>query len=200
MNFSLYDILAQLIPGFVTYLSLLRMMEIPWDKDQVIPATALAFVAGYFVNAIGSWLESFYFRTWGGKPSTRLLQGRSIRTVRFYHGGQARQLLLQDSPHPGASEDELFSIAMRHASYVKDSRVEIFNAQYAFSRNILTAVLLALILLWRDFANNPYLFCLLLPVIFMAWHRCKERGYYWAREVLQQYLKGRELPKENPNQ
>lgn len=59
MNFSLYDILAQLIPGFVTYLSLLRMMGISWDKDKAIPATALAFVAGYFVNALGSWLESF---------------------------------------------------------------------------------------------------------------------------------------------
>ncbi len=190
MNFSLYDILAQLIPGFVTYLSLLRMMGIAWDKDDTVPATALAFVAGYFVNALGSWLEPFYFWTWGGKPSTRLLQGRSIRSVRFYHSEQARQLLLQESPRPEASEDELFGIAMRHVPYGKDSRVETFNAQYAFSRNILTATLIALLLLQRDYLNDPRLLLLLLPTAIMAWQRCKERGYYLAKEVFQQYLKG----------
>ena len=191
MNFSLYDILAQLIPGFVAYLSLLRMLGIAWDKDDAIPATALAFVAGYFVNALGSWLESFYFWTWGGKPSTRLLKGRPIRSVGFYHGEQARQLLQQESPRPEASEDELFSIAMRNVPYGKDSRVETFNAQYAFSRNILTAALIALLLLHRDYLNDPRWLILILPAVLMAWHRCKERGYYLAKEVLQVYLKGR---------
>lgn len=195
MNFSLYDILAQLIPGFVAYFSMLKMLGIAWDKDDAIPATVFAFIAGYFVNAIGSWLESIYFWTWGGKPSTRLLQGRSIRSVRFYHAEQAKQFLQQESPRPNASEDELFGIAMRHVSYGKESRVETFNAQYAFSRNILTAVLIALILLYRDYFDDPRLLLLLLPVFFMAWQRCKERGYYLAKEVLQQYLKGQTTSK-----
>jgi|GEM_PF-3679585 len=53
MTFNLYDFLSQVIPGFVVYLSLIRMFGIPWDKDYVIAATVLAFLTGYFVNAIG---------------------------------------------------------------------------------------------------------------------------------------------------
>ena len=29
------------------------------------------------------------------------------------------------------------------------------------------------------------------PLIFIAWLRCKERGYYYAREVLNVYLKNK---------
>jgi len=196
MNFSLYDILAQLIPGFITYLSLLKMMGIAWDKDYAVPATALAFITGYFVNALGSWLETLYFRSWGGKPSTRLLQGYNIRSVRFHHGNQVRELLQQESSDLKATEDELFGIAMRNIPLGKDSRVETFNAQYAFSRNILTATIVVLIVLYRDYLNDPRLLLVLLPAALMAWQRCKERGYYLAREVLQGYLKGR-VPQKN---
>lgn len=190
MNFSICDILAQLIRGFVVYFSLLRMFRTARDKDDVIPATTLAFVVGYFVNATSSWLKPFYFWTWGGRPSSRLLYGQSVPSLRFYHTEQVRQLLQQESPRHDASEDGIFKIATRHVSYSKDSRVETFNAQYAFSRNILIAALIALILLHRDYLNNPCLFLLILPTLIMAWQRCKERGYYLAKEVLQQYLKG----------
>jgi hypothetical protein len=32
-------------------------------------------------------------------------------------------------------------------------------------------------------------YVLLLPLLFISWLRCKQRGYYYAREVLNEYVK-----------
>lgn len=188
MNFGVYDLLSQLIPGFVVYLSILRLSHQDWCKDYVFAATVLAFLLGYFVNALGSWLEWVYFWTWRGKPSTRLLEGKDISKVRFFHAKEAVESLSEES-QPESSMDALFSIALRHATGVKDSRIESFNASYAFSRNILTACLLVGFLLYQDYLSQPLLGVAALALIFMAWKRCKERAYYLAREVLQVYLR-----------
>ena len=63
MNFKFYDILSHLIPGFVVYLVYLSFTGETFDKDFVVPATAIAFILGYFVNTLASWLEDFYYWT-----------------------------------------------------------------------------------------------------------------------------------------
>jgi hypothetical protein len=68
MNFSLYDLLSQLVPGFIVYLSMLKALNVQWDKDYVVASTIIAFFIGFFVNTLASWLEDFYYITWGGSP------------------------------------------------------------------------------------------------------------------------------------
>ncbi len=138
MNFKAYDILSSLIPGFIVLLVLLKLFGLNYDKDYVIAYTAIAFLIGYVVNTLSSWLEDFYYFTWGGKPSNNLLEGKGVWKVKFYEHEKAKNCLIQETQSTNPTNDHLFSIAMRYANGKKDSRVDDFNANYAFARVLLT--------------------------------------------------------------
>ncbi len=190
MNFKAYDILVSLVPGYVALLYLLHLLHIPYDKDMVIAYTALAFVTGYLMNSISSWLEGIYFFTWGGIPSSKLLDGEDIWKVRFSPSDSAKikAALLAECGNANASHDELFQIAMRHANN-QSSRLEDFNAQFGFSRVLLTTVLLGTIVLLAQHYQDWRYYAVLLPSLFITWLRCKQRSYYYAKEVLNTYMK-----------
>ncbi len=191
MNFKAYDILSSLIPGFLILLVLLNLFGFTYDKDYVIAYTAIAFLIGYVMNTLSSWLEDFYYLTWGGKPSNNLLAGKGIWKVTFYEHEKAKDLLIQESQKTNPSNDHLFSIAMRYANGKKDSRVDDFNANYAFSRVLLTTTLVITV---SQIALNYYdwrYYVTLIPTLIIIWLRCKQRGYYYAKEVLNEYLKGK---------
>lgn len=188
MNFKIYDVLSSLVPGFLLLIAILQLLNLSFDKDLVVPYTALAFLSGYLVNTISSWLEGFYFLTWNGKPSECLLNGKDIWKVKFYHSQKVRELLRTETTNEKPSNDELFSIAMRYSNE-KDNRIEDFNATYAFSRSILTTVLIGgIFILIRNHSDWRFYF-MIIPTILVVWLRCKQRGYYYAREVLNFYLK-----------
>lgn len=190
MNFKAYDILVSLVPGYIALLYLLHLLHINYDKDLVIAYTAIAFVTGYLMNSISSWLEDFYFFTWNGKPSNRLLEGKDIWKVRFPVSDcvKVKAALLAESGNATASNNEMFQIAMRYANG-QSARVEDFNAQFGFSRVLLTTVLLGtIILLVQNYYDWRY-YAVLLPSLFITWLRCKQRGYYYAKEVLNVYMK-----------
>jgi hypothetical protein len=193
MKFKAYDILSSLVPGFLILLALLRLFNLQFDKDLIVAYTAIAFLLGYIINTVSSWLEDFYYFTWGGKPSSKLLDAKGIWKVKFYHTTEVKALLQAESTNATASNDELFAIAMRSANGEKDTRVEDFNAQYAFSRVLLTTVILGTVaLLFTHYGDWRY-YAVLMPIIFIIWLRCKQRGYYYAKEVLNVYLKKKRL-------
>lgn len=189
MKFRFYDILSHLIPGFIIYLTFLEFYGETFDNDFIVPATAIAFVLGYFVNTITSLAEDFYYWTWRGKPSNRLLEGKDIWKVRFYEYQEVKEMLKKEnSGSRTKNNDELFSTAMSYATPEVNSRVADFNTNYAFSRVILTTILITsgfMIYLYYD-SYNVYLIA--IPLISGAWYRAKQRGYYYAREVLKTYL------------
>ena len=188
MKFKFYDVLSHLIPGFIVYLTYLEFTGEAFDKDFLVPATAIAFVLGYFVNTLASWLEDFYYWTWGGKPSNRLLEGNEILKVRFYEHQKAKDLLKEENSGSRTTNDVLFGIAIRYATPEVNSRVADFNANYAFSRVILTTILITsgfMIYLYYDYYK---VYLITTPLILIAWYRCKQRGYYYAREVLKTYI------------
>ena len=61
MSFKPYDILSALIPGFLMLLALLNILGVSYHKDLVIAYTAIAFLIGFIINTLSSWLEDFYF-------------------------------------------------------------------------------------------------------------------------------------------
>lgn len=188
MNFKAYDILSSLVPGFILIIVMLDFFDLEYNNNYVVAYTAIAFLLGYLMNTVASWLEDIYFFTWGGKPSNRLLDGKSIWKVKFYHGAKAKAFLQgETTANTNATNDELFSIAMRHSN--GNTRVEDFNTMYALARVLLTTVLIAgIFLLIRNYQDWRY-YLVVVPTIFIAWLRCKQRGYYYAKEVLQVYLK-----------
>ena len=154
---------------------------------MILAYTAIAFLLGYIINTLSSWLEDFYFFTWRGNPSQRLLEGKDVWKVRFYQSEKAKSLLLKEWGDNVSTNHQLFSIAMRHAN--GNSRTDDFNAMYAFSRSLLTTVFVGtIILLIENYDNWKYYACL-FPLLIMVWLRCKQRAYYYAREVLNEYLK-----------
>jgi hypothetical protein len=188
MTFKGYDIFSSLLPGFLFLLAVLNVLGVAFDKDMIVAYTAIAFLLGYMINTISSWLEDFYFFTWGGKPSTCLLEGKSIWKVKFYHSTKVKVLLVGEaSSH--TSPDELFSIAMRYANGQKDPRIEDFNSTYALSRSLLTSVFLGSIFLLIQHARDWHYYAILLPTLLVMWLRCKQRAYYYSKEVLDVYLK-----------
>lgn len=189
MNFRLYDILSQIIPGFLVYLSYNDLTGKAWDNNFALPATMIAFIIGYFINTIASWLEDFFYWTWKGKPSNRLIDGLDIKKVRFYSSNQAKELLKSEISKPNPSNDELFSVAMRYANSDKFPRVQIFNESYAFSRVILTMLIISFLILVFKYYSSLFFWITFSVLLAVAWLRCKERGYYYAKEVLQSYLK-----------
>ncbi len=190
MNFKAYDILSSLVPGFLLLIVLLNFFEISYNNSHVVAYTAVAFLLGYLMNAISSWAEDIYYWSWGGKPSSKLLEGKSIWKVKFYHGSHARNLLQQETTaSSNSSSDELFTIAMRHAN--GNARVDDFNSMYAFARVLLTTVIVAgLFFVMRNYTDWRYYFIFVLALV-IVWLRCKQRAYYYAREVLNVYLKSK---------
>lgn len=190
MTFKAYDILSSLVPGFLLLIAGLNTFGIHYDKDLIVPYTAVAFLLGFLNNTISSWLEDLYFWTWGGKPSNKLLEGKSVWKVPFYYSEKAKSLLIAECPNQNPSKDELFSIAMRKSN--GQERVDNFNALYAFSRALLTTVLIATpVIIITHYTEWRY-YPLTIIVFLVLWLRTKQRGYYYAREVLNTYLKLKE--------
>jgi len=187
MNFKYYEILSFLVPGFIIYqLLYVTIQSLP--NIDIMPSLAIAFVIGYFVNAISSWLEKLLFISFGGKPSINLLKGISIKKVEFYEQEKVIKLLKKDTEN-SIDENRLFSTAMRYANQSGNERVANFSAIYAFSRVLLITLLISFSILCFKFFDNYLLYLIMLPLIFMTWQRCKERSYYYAKEVLETYLK-----------
>jgi hypothetical protein len=194
MKFKTYSILSSLVPGFLIFFVIQKEFKIEYDKDLIAFYIAIAFLIGYFINTISSWAEDFYFFTWGGKPSNNLLKGKNIWKVRFYDSLKAKTLLSQETTNTNPTNDELFSIAMRYGNGIKDTRIDDFSAEYAFSRALLTAMLIGtIILLYQNYMDWRY-YCFLFPLLLIVWLRCKQRGYYYSREVLNVYLNSKTKP------
>jgi len=188
MNFKSYDILSSLVPGFIMLLAYLPFLGFTYDKDYVIGYTVIAFGLGYLLNIISSLFEDFYFWTWGGRPSCNLLDGKGMWKIEQYNHIKLKQNLISKTDNPNPTNMELFSIAMRSAFSQKDTRMEDFSNNYAFSRTMLTCSIFSSIVIIFCYYNNWKAYLSIL-VIILFWYRAKQRGYYFSKEVLQIYSK-----------
>lgn len=143
MEFKYYDVLSNLVVGYVLLVIGMYSFQIEYNNDYTVAYLAIAFLCGYIINAIGSQLESFYYFTIGGKPSNRLLndgkekhgkfyhffipRNTGIKKVRFYETTTVRKLLLEGIEDENPKEDRLFGKAMRTVNGDQDSRVPDFN-------------------------------------------------------------------------
>ena len=187
MKFKSYDILSSLIAGFLIIVPCMQLLNIEYNSKLLVFYSALAYFIGYINNAISSWLEPIYYWTWLGKPSSRLLEGKSTCKVKLYEYKSIKQSLLEEAKDAGATNDKLFGIAMRKTSDSKNSRIQDFNETYAFSRSILTTSIIGgIFVLINNPSNILYYLCAFILII-IVWQRSKERGYYYAKEVLNQY-------------
>lgn len=196
IKFSLYDILSNLIPGFLILFSLLLLLHYSLKDFEVTLVLIVAYIIGYLNNTISSWSEEIIYWSWGGKPSDQLLNGKYIWKVKFYDGQKAKEYLTKETTITNPTNDNLFHIAMRYANLSTNERVKDFNANYALSRNLIISFLISSVIINFNFWFNAWILIFSSMLIFIMWLRAKQRGYYYAREVLNTYIRLKEKDKE----
>lgn len=201
MNFKYYDVFSTLISGIVLLFTL--SIAIDWNitNINVVILLSLAYVIGYMLNAVSALLEPLYHWVMGGKPSEKLLKvpkpsccGKmrnytGFGRIRFYEYEKAVRLLRQELDDAKADEKKMFGKAMTYSNSTDKTRVPDFNAHYAFSRVMLTLVIVSVSIIMPKLYDLWWTWLISVAVILLAGQRCKERGYYYAREVLIEYLK-----------
>lgn len=193
MEFKYYDLLSTIIVGYFAMMAYLFFAGIDYNEDYSVAYIAAAFVIGYLINAVSSLLENFWYWTIGGMPSDNLLtidpnkKYTGIYRVRFYEAAKAIQCLKEDLNNQNANTRQMFGCAMRKTNGNQNSRVPDFNAQYAFSRVLLTTLFFVTIIAIVYHPCDWRTYLMIIPLL-ISWNRFKERGYYYAREVLNEYL------------
>ena len=170
-----------------------------------ILSLALAYVWGYILNAVSGLIEPFYFWTMGGRPSDKLLTSPSkccitgktknytgYGRIKFFQYDKAIKMLRDELGDTDACTRKMFEKAMSYSNSNTATRVPDFNAQYAFSRVMLTLALVVGVILAFYYYCQWWYWLVFMVTVLLLWNRCKERGYYYAKEVLVEYIKIKE--------
>lgn len=193
MEYKYYDLLSCLVVG-ISVFSVTVYLLFPDAGIPEITYVPLGYLTGYFLNAISSILEIFFFWTIGGKPSDVLLSVKEDQLwtgcskVRFYYAKEAISYLKKDIQDEAASPEKMFAYAMKQVNCSPNSRISDFNGHYALSRVVLTTTLMVVIIVEIKFYFVCWSWLLSIVVLLLMWNRYKERGYYYVREVLNEYL------------
>jgi len=190
MKFSIYDILSNLIPGFLIFFAISLQFSYSFNNADFTVVIVLSYIIGYLNNTISSWSEGIFYWSWGGKPSDQLLLGKNIWKVKFYDNEKVKEYLKNESNNSSPSFDDLFQIAMRYA--IANERVAEFNSNYALSRNLIISFLISSVILNIKYWFNMWILIVSVLLIVIIWLRAKQRGFYFAREVLNTYIKIKE--------
>lgn len=170
-----------------------------------ILSLALAYVWGYILNAVSGLIEPFYFWTMGGRPSDKLLTPPSkcritgktksytgYGRIKFFQYDKAIIMLRDELGDSDACTRKMFGKAMSYSNSNTATRVPDFNAQYAFSRVMLTLALVVGVILAFYYYCQWWYWLVFMVTVLLLWNCCKERGYYYAKEVLVEYIKIKE--------
>lgn len=188
LKLPIYQWVVTLIPGIATLTAILFvlhffLLNISFpaftDSLKVIVFLISALVTGELVSALSSLLQPYYFLSWGGSSAERALSGKEIHD-------KAKFLC----EHFGCDESKVFEEAMTFANKHNFGRVEYFNMSYGYIRSLLTSTLLVLILtlslwMWTG-QRHPFLMTVEIVVLFVFWVRAKQKGLYYAQEVINQ--------------
>lgn len=203
MQFKYYDTLSTLISGIVLLFVLSLTTEWQVNDINVLVLTAIAYAIGYFLNTLSAMAEPAYYWVMGGMPSDKLLSPPKSRCcrkkrnytgygrVRFYEYDKAIQLLRKELDDSNANTRKMFGKAMSYSNSNNNTRVPDFNAQYGFSRVMLTLGIVVAVIMMLQYYSLWWAWVIAVLSLLLLGHRCKERGYYYAREVLIEYIKSK---------
>lgn len=194
MELKYYDLLSNTIIGIVA----IAIFKTVWFNDKSLDVEAYiagGYLLGYFINAIGSVAEPLLYKLIGGKPSDKLLtlvegqEWTGINKVKFYEAKRVIKMLKKSLGDKKASTSRMFAFAKGCVIADSDNRVSDFNAQYVFARGIFICAIVVFLSLIPQYHCSWYFWVIGFPVLCLSWNRFREKGYYFAREVLSEYMK-----------
>jgi hypothetical protein len=164
------------------------------EAFTVIILLALAIFVGLLVQSISSLIEPILNWSWGGQPSDKAL--KDGLGTRYLPADTATRIRHKLAAKVGsqASDRSLFLYAMQQAETSGNSRVTKFNGLYAYHRAVFTLILVGIVLLlaamrWGAIAEwsareKIQTLAASAALLVLVWHRTKQRGFYYVREVL----------------
>ncbi len=199
---ELYDILSVLVPGTllvglvpICFLSILQIHSANFPAAfAVLLLTGLALFLGFIQQALGSLIEPFLEKTWGGRPSKRVFdKGLGDRYLDKGEANRIKRKIVK-----AAGEEQSDAGLFRYAGQMSDAagvgRCTRFNGLYAYHRSLLVTSILSTILFlasaaWGSAAafsvsQKWLVFLSALVMILLIWHRTRQRSLYFAAEVL----------------
>ncbi len=196
MQFKYYDILSTLITGSVLLFVISLAIDYNIQDINMVILLAMAYILGYFLNALSAFFEPAYYLAMGGTPSDNLLKEpkskeltyTGLNRVRFYEYQEAIQLLTKECGGKEVDTRRMFGIAKTYSIADDKTRVPDFSAQYAFSRVVLTLTIVSAASISPYYYDIWWAWIIVIALIYLVGRRCKERGYYYAREILLEYL------------
>jgi hypothetical protein len=184
MKFKYYDLLSHLVSGYIIYSVCYYLFASFWLEIGVLPSIALAYVIGFFNNTLASWFEDIYRFSLGGNPINKFLDGSGIWKVNYYGGKKVKRLLRNSFGTKEALNEGLFVEAMRIANANSTARLEDFNAVYAFSRGLVTTILIAGSIIISQNLSNIFVWVAMLLLFIIALIRNRQKEGYYIREIL----------------
>jgi len=189
--------------GFLSFL-LLAPEEVRALGDRAarlaLPAAILAYLIGIMIQALASWVEPLLFWVWGGKPSRRLLlNGSAVLPTRRREHLEGLWEKMFDRPRPTDPDeaqgwvDSAFGRSYALAKAVPNTRLTELNAHYAMLRSLLMVALIvsATVAICLGCDTGPHglstrwtSMAMALSAAAILFWRCRQYGYYWAREVI----------------
>jgi hypothetical protein len=205
-QFDFYEFAAVLCPGALLLFALTRLIpELGFltNKDtfsfgDLGVFVLLAYVAGQFVQAVGTAIAYIWWKSWGGLPSDWARSGKHKLLAQQQTALlPARLAKLTEinarSGISGFSADDWYLITrqiyavVRHAG--RSERIDIFNGYYGMFRGLAACLLLVIIAIavQRGF-GNPRLYVLLVGALVLAIFRMHRFAVNYARELFVQFL------------
>lgn len=206
-EFSFYEFVAVLVPGFLLFLVIavpFRLPIISLTDVSVGAATLLlilSYAAGQTLQAVGNILETVWWKLRGGRPTSWILSDhKALRLMSLSQIVRVRTSVAQLVPYfPGLREEDIkdrdwFGIVAEIYASLSDhglsKRVDIFNGNYGLFRGLSGALLIGIVvalLEWLVGGKSDWrLICVLAVFLVMALYRMDRFGKHYARELYAQ--------------
>jgi hypothetical protein len=198
-TFDFYEYAGFIIPGAVALMAVVWLFpesRTVFSKEGVTLGELglfiiIAYAAGQLVQAIGNYLEWFWWKPRGGMPSGRVLSGNLLSTE------QHQRLLIALEPGLGGADPSKLAEAQRRAivreiyaevlAAGKAARIDTFSGNYGLMRGLAAAFVLIFVL--AILAGKGAVVLGALVVLFLlALHRMHRYSQHYATELFIQFL------------
>jgi hypothetical protein len=196
--FDFYEYAGVVVPGAILCLGLLWLF--PQDralfaKDGVTFGelglfVVVAYAAGQLVQSVGNCLEWLFWKPWGGKPSTRVFDGKHLSKDQYHRTLDALHRLSPSEDLTKLPNGERLAIVREVYSAVsaagQASRVDVFNGNYGLVRGLAASLV---VLLGAALVSSHWSAAAVMAVmLLLALQRMHRFGRYYAVELFVRYL------------
>lgn len=198
-NISLFDILGKVIPGGLIYFTINHCLIAEKVELSQIILLIIVYILGYLIETVASIFERpIIFKLFGGNPAIRLLNGKSFLDIQIGRLEELNDHVYEKFQKYKDNKIKQFLIFHSIVSKKGYKRVNNFLEQYVFSRNILISYFISGIIYISCHTSWQIITIYIIFLLFF-FVRCKQRNYYFAKEVINSYLYLMKIEKTEDN-